>query len=102
MGIDLGNFDQPVGIKDPQPPVMEFQDALFAQVAQHSIDVDGGQSSRVTDMLLRQRQVHLIGAVARPLGSVADEQFEDQMCDALARGLPADAYEMVIGQAAVA
>ena len=53
-------------------------------------------------MLLRQRQVHLGDAVAGPLRAAADEQFEEQVGDALARGVPPNAGQVVESQAAVA
>ena len=50
--IDSSNVDELVGIQDPEPSVVELQDTVAAQVAQHSIDVNAGQARRVADMLL--------------------------------------------------
>lgn len=56
MRIDAGDVNKPIGIKNPQPPIMEFDDAVLLEVAQNPVDVDSRETRRVPDMLLVRRQ----------------------------------------------
>ena len=86
-----GNIKEPVRIHDPQTTIMEFHDPLLPQASQYAIHVHARETGRVTDKLLRDRQVHLFRMVAGPLHPTSDEQFEKQVRDALARRPLADA-----------
>lgn len=101
MGVDPRDVDQLVGIENSEPPIVEFHDSILPQVAQYSVHVNEGQARRVSDVLLGQGQVHLLDPAPRPLRTVADEQLEEQVCNALARRTPPDAGQVVEGQAAV-
>src|SRR3546814_14503088 len=64
--------------------------------------MDERKSRRITDMLLGERQIHLLDAVAWPLRPAAHEQFQNQSGNALARIAPAEAGEVIEGERAVA
>jgi hypothetical protein len=101
LRIDARDIHQLVGVEDAEAPVAECEDAVRLEIAQHPVDVDPGQARRVSDILLRQRQMHLLDPVAGPLQPIADEQLEDEVSNALARRVPPDAGQMSERQAAV-
>lgn len=70
---------------------MEFHDPLLPQASQYAIHVHARETGRVTDQFLRERQVHFIRMVARPLHLTSDEQLKKQVCHTLARRPSADA-----------
>src|SRR3546814_10347951 len=75
--------------------MMKLNDAFLAQRAQNAVHMDERKSRRITDMLLGERQIHLLDAVAWPLRPAAHEQFQNQAGNALARIAPADAGEVI-------
>src|SRR3546814_2186143 len=79
-----------------------FRSACLAQRARNAVHMDERKSRRSTDMLLGERQIHLLDAVAWPLRPAAHEQFQNQAGNALARIAPADAGEVIEGERAVA
>ena len=101
MRIDAGDVDKPIGIKDPQPPIMEFDDAVLLEVAQNPVDVDSRETRRVPDMLLRERQVHFLPPNAWPLGAATDKKFEEQVSHALAGAMATYAGEAAEGELTV-
>jgi hypothetical protein len=102
LRIDPSNIDEPVRIQDPQPPVMELEDAVSPEVAKHPVDVNARETGRIPDVLLSQGKMHLLDVMTRPSHSVSDEKLEEQMSHALARGVPADARKTLIGQPTIA
>lgn len=101
MRIDAGDIDEPVGIENPEPPIVEFQNAVFLEIPQDSIDMHSCETRRIANVFLRQWQVHLLAPGAWPLRTAADKKFEEQVSDALARAMAADAGEMTEGEIAV-
>src|SRR3546814_20670818 len=75
--------------------MMKLNDAFLAQRAQNAVHMDERKSRRITDMLLGERQIHLLDAVAWPLRPAAHEQFQNQAANELARIAPADAGEVI-------
>ena len=66
-GIDAGYTDQTIRIEDAQPAPIKLNDAFLAQRAQNAVNMDICKSRGITDMLLGERQIHLLDAVAWPL-----------------------------------
>jgi hypothetical protein len=91
VGVDPSNFDKLVGIQDPEPSVVKLEDTVAAQVAQHPVDVNAGQTRRIADMLLSQRKLHLLDPMAWPSHSASDEELEKEVGDTLARRMTPDA-----------
>src|SRR3546814_3742584 len=98
---DAGYTDKTIRIENAQPAMMKLNDAFLAQRAQNAVHMDDRQSRRITDMLLGERQIHLLDAVAWPLRPAAHEQFQNQAGNALARVAPADPGEVSAGARAV-
>jgi len=63
--------------------------------------VNEGKARGVPDLLLCERDYHLLNAVAEPLGPMAREQFKKKVRDALSRGATPDTRHMVIGYTSV-
>lgn len=102
MIVNASDFYQAIRIKYAQATMMELQYAFLAQTAQYTIDVDEGETRRVTEMFLSERQIHFLDPIARPLRATTDEQFQDQAGNALARTAPADAGQVIEGKGSVA
>src|SRR3546814_5657435 len=86
--VDAGYTDKTIRIENAQPAMMKLNDAFLAQRAQNAVHMDERKSRRITDMLLGERQIHLLDAVAWPLRPAAHEQFQNQAGNALARIAP--------------
>ena len=54
-GVELGEFDQPVEIIEPDASVAKCRQAILAQYTQDTVNVNRTQSERVGEMILRQR-----------------------------------------------
>ncbi len=75
--------------------IVELDYAVAPETIEHAIDVDEGQSRRITDVFLRQRKPHLLALAAGPLGPAPDEQFEDHAGDSLA-GVAAAVCDLIV------
>ena len=76
MGIDMGHFQEPVGVKDAQPPIVKLNNPVLAKAMQNAIDVNPGEPGRVTKMLLGHGKMHFFGAMGRPLHAVPNKELK--------------------------
>ena len=70
---DIGKF---VGIHNFKRSIVEFDNSFLTQISKDSINVDIAEAGRVTDVLLRQRQMHFFDAMVRPSHPEADKKLE--------------------------
>jgi hypothetical protein len=84
LRIDSGNIHKLVRIKDPEPPIVKFDNPFVAKATQDPIDVDSGHTGRVSDVLLGQREVHFLGAIGRPHHPVPNKELKQQARNAFA------------------
>src|SRR3546814_8442267 len=83
--VDAGYTDKTIRIENAQPAMMKLNDAFLAQRAQNAVHMDERKCCRITDMLLGERQIHLLDAVAWPLRLAVHQQFQNQAGNELAR-----------------
>jgi hypothetical protein len=100
--IDASNIDKPVWVQDPQPSVVELDNAIATKVAKHSIDMNACQTRRIPDVLLSQGKIHLLDTLTRPSHSGSNKEFKKQVGYALACGVTADTRQTIVRQASVA
>src|SRR3546814_16950327 len=100
--VDAGYTDKTIRIENAQPAMMKLNDAFLAQRAQNAVHMDERKSRRITDMLLGERQIHLLDAVDWPFRPAAHDHFQHQGRIALAPISPPDAGAGNEGQPAAA
>ena len=72
---------------DRDAAALEGQQTLFAQKAQHAVDVNRAQPQRVCQKILRQRAI-IAGGAAQPDKPQPDAQFQQKMGRAFNRAAP--------------
>lgn len=53
LRVNPRNVDQFVRIEDPESSIMELNNTILSQISQHTVDMDGGQARRISDIFLR-------------------------------------------------
>ena len=72
------------------------------KAAKDRIDVDAGETRRVPDMLLRQRQMHFLHTMAWPLHAIPNEKLKQYTCDMFTCRATSDAGQMIVREVAFA
>ena len=83
IGIEAGNASSALKVRNGQPPAVQLDQTVAAQLLQRAVDVDRGEARRVGEVDLGERKVAALVADEAG-GAQLEQQLAEQMGDPLA------------------